>query len=109
MVYTCFPSLSRLHIFDIKKPLGPWVKEKVEEAIWEIHKAAALEFNFFDMTDAYSNGASEKILGKAIKGMNTSCIVIAIEVSNPVFDDVSHFGSTGINENPAMTNYLGLY
>ncbi|KAL9536524.1 hypothetical protein MBANPS3_012593 [Mucor bainieri] len=89
------------------KTLGPWIKEE-EEAIKVIREAAALGINFFDTADTYSNGASEIILGKAIKGMDRSRIVIATKVSGPVFDDVTRFDRTGMNEEPAMVNRFGL-
>ncbi|CAO3614217.1 unnamed protein product [Mucor fragilis] len=89
------------------KTLGPWIKEK-KEAVKVILEAADLGINFFDTADTYSNGASEKIFGKAIKGMDRSRIVIATKVSGPVFDDVARFDRTGLNEDPVMVNRFGL-
>lgn len=86
---------------------SPWVKDE-DEAIKVIREAAELGVNFFDTADVYSNGVSEKILGKAIKGMDRSRIVIATKVFFPVFDDVSRFDHTGAEKEPAMVNRMGL-
>ncbi|KAL9550659.1 hypothetical protein MBANPS3_004634 [Mucor bainieri] len=84
-----------------------WVKEE-DEAIQMIREAAELGVNFFDTADTYSNGVSEEILGKAIKGMDRSRIVIATKVFGPVFDDLSRFDRTGMKEDPALVNRIGL-
>ena len=86
---------------------SPWVKEE-KEAIEVIRDAAKLGINFFDTADTYSNGVSEEILGKAIKGMDRSRIVIATKVYGPVFDDVSRFDRAGMKEDPALVNRIGL-
>ncbi|KAF1801975.1 NADP-dependent oxidoreductase domain-containing protein [Mucor lusitanicus] len=86
---------------------SPWVKEE-KEAIEVIREAAKLGINFFDTADTYSNGTSEEILGKAIKGMERSRIVIATKVFGPVFDDVNRFDRTGMKEDPALVNRIGL-
>ncbi|GAN02446.1 aldo/keto reductase [Mucor ambiguus] len=86
---------------------SPWVKEE-KEAIEVIREAAKLGVNFFDTADTYSNGVSEEILGKAIKGMDRSRIVIATKVFGPVFDDVNRLDRTGMKEDPALVNRIGL-
>lgn len=59
----------------------PWVKDE-EESLYLIGKAYEAGINFFDTAESYSNGESERILGKAIKkfGMQRSRIVIATKV-----------------------------
>ena len=84
-----------------------WVKEE-EEAIKVIQEAYELGINFFDTADTYSNGVSEEILGKALKEMDRSRVVIATKVFGPVYDDSSRFDRTGVNEEPAMVNRIGL-
>lgn len=86
---------------------SPWVKEE-EEATKVIQEAYKLGINFFDTADTYSNGVSEEILGKAIKGMDRSRIVIATKVFGPVFDDTARQDRTGVNEDPTMVNRIGL-
>lgn len=86
---------------------SPWVKEE-EEATKVIQEAYKLGINFFDTADTYSNGVSEEILGKALKGMNRSRVVIATKVFGPVFDDITRFDRTNMNEDPAMVNRIGL-
>jgi aryl-alcohol dehydrogenase-like predicted oxidoreductase len=72
-----------------------------------IREAAKLDVNFFDTADTYSNGTSETILGKAIKGMERSRIVIATKVFGPVYDDVSHVDPNGMKD-VGMVNRVGL-
>ncbi|RCI03538.1 hypothetical protein CU098_012859, partial [Rhizopus stolonifer] len=58
-----------------------WVKDE-EESLHLIGKAYEAGINFFDTADVYSNGESERVLGKAIKKFNMprSRIVIATKV-----------------------------
>lgn len=64
-----------------------WVKDE-EESLNMIGKAYDAGINFFDTADGYSNGESERILGKAIKKFNMprSRIVIATKVFFTVAD-----------------------
>lgn len=88
-----------------------WVKDE-EESLELLGKAYDAGINFFDTADVYSNGESERILGKAIKKFNMprSRIVVASKVfflSNE--DDIS-FGLAGKNlaEEPQFVNRYGL-
>jgi aryl-alcohol dehydrogenase-like predicted oxidoreductase len=71
-----------------------WVKNE-KESLELIGKAYEAGINFFDTADIYSNGESERILGKAIKQFNMprSRIVIASKVffgvSDASLDDAS--------------------
>ncbi|CEI96905.1 hypothetical protein G6F70_002535 [Rhizopus microsporus] len=67
-----------------------WVKDE-RESLELIGKAYKAGINFFDTADMYSNGESERLLGKAIKKFDIprSQIVIATKVFFNVFDDVS--------------------
>lgn len=69
----------------------PWVKDE-EESLDLIKKAYEAGINAFDTADAYSNGESERILGKAIKKFNMprSRIVIATKVFFTVDDNIEN-------------------
>lgn len=89
---------------------SPWIKDE-KESIEFIKKAYELGINFFDTADTYSNGESEKVLGKALKeiGAVRSRVVIATKVFAPVFDDISKFGGgENLKEMPEMVNRFGL-
>ncbi|CEG82482.1 Putative Aryl-alcohol dehydrogenase (NADP) [Rhizopus microsporus] len=77
-----------------------WVKDE-EESLELIGKAYEAGINFFDTANIYSNGESERVLGKAIKKFNMprSRIVIATKLFFPVIDDKTHGGELeGIND-----------
>ncbi|KAI8364662.1 NADP-dependent oxidoreductase domain-containing protein [Radiomyces spectabilis] len=87
-----------------------WVKEE-EESLELIGKAYKAGINFFDTAEAYSNGDSERLLGKAIKKFNMprSRIVVATKVffgisSEP---DVNLCGTKPLDD-PDMVNGFGL-
>ncbi|KAG2197165.1 hypothetical protein INT47_009472 [Mucor saturninus] len=69
----------------------PWVKDE-EESLYLIGKAYEAGINFFDTAESYSNGESERILGKAIQKFNMprSRIVIATKVYFTVDKDISN-------------------
>src|ERR1700728_2714151 len=50
--------------------------------------------NFFDTADMYSDGASEEVLGRALKdfGPSRERLVIATKVFNPMGDDPNQRG-----------------
>lgn len=89
----------------------PWVKDE-EESINLIGKAYECGINFFDTADVYSNGESERVLGKAIKKFNMprSRIVIATKVFFIVNekDTPRSINIQGVNNEPALVNALGL-
>jgi aryl-alcohol dehydrogenase-like predicted oxidoreductase len=70
------------------KKWRPWVLEE-EESRPFIRRALELGINFFDTADMYSVGASEEILGRALKdfGPGRDRMVIATKVFNPMNDD----------------------
>src|SRR5947207_14366421 len=59
-----------------------------------IHRALELGINFFDTADLYSLGASEEVLGRALKefGPGRDRTVIATKVFNPMGDDPNQRG-----------------
>ncbi len=70
-----------------------WVLEE-EESRPFIRRALELGINFFDTADMYSVGASEEILGRALKDFAPSRdgVVIATKVFNPMSDDPNDRG-----------------
>lgn len=54
-----------------------------EKALPVINRAIDLGINFFDTADVYSDGKSEEVLGRAVKGRRND-LVIATKVYNPM-------------------------
>src|SRR5205085_9839615 len=70
-----------------------WVLEE-EESRPFIRRALELGINFFDTADMYSLGASEEVVGRALKdfGPSRDRVVIATKVFNPMGDDPNQKG-----------------
>src|SRR3954453_5899845 len=70
-----------------------WVLDE-EESRPFIRRALELGINFFDTADMYSLGASEEVLGRALRDFAPSpeTIVIATKVFNPMGDDPNQRG-----------------
>jgi len=75
------------------KKWRPWVLEE-EASRPFIRRAFELGINFFDTADMYSEGASEEILGRALKdfGPGRDRLVIATKVFNAMSDDPNDRG-----------------
>ena len=75
------------------KKWRPWVLDD-EEARPFIRRAIELGINFFDTADMYSVGASEEVLGRALKdfGPAREHVVIATKVYNPMGDGPNERG-----------------
>ncbi|KAI8878511.1 Aldo/keto reductase [Backusella circina FSU 941] len=86
-----------------------WVKDE-EESIALIGKAYDAGINFFDTANVYSNGESERILGKAIKkfGFPRSRIVVASKVFFPVSEEGTNNMGLSVENDPAFVNGYGL-
>ncbi|MBZ5580220.1 MAG: aldo/keto reductase [Acidobacteriia bacterium] len=71
----------------------PWILDE-EPARPFIRRALDLGFNFFDTADMYSVGASEEVLGRALKDFapGRDRIVIATKVYMPMSKDPNHKG-----------------
>jgi len=71
----------------------PWVLEE-EESQPFFEQAVEVGINFFDTADLYSMGASEEVLGRALKrlGVARHRAVIATKVYNPMGDDPNERG-----------------
>src|SRR5262245_7290146 len=75
------------------KKWRPWVLEE-EEARPFIRRALELGINFFDTADMYSLGASEEVLGRALKdfGQARDRVVVATKVYQSMSDDPNDRG-----------------
>ncbi|KAF6822740.1 hypothetical protein CPLU01_11850 [Colletotrichum plurivorum] len=85
---------------------SPWVLDEAEGL--ELLKAAYDNgINTWDTADTYSNGESERIIGKALKKFNIprQKVVILSKIFNPVMDDNSRPAS--VNDGP-LVNQMGL-
>jgi len=86
------------------------------EAIDIIESALAAGVNFFDTADAYAEGRSEEIVGKALKGKRQS-VVLATKVGHRTGPDVNDAGLSrkhimqGIEDSLRRlgTDYIDLY
>jgi aryl-alcohol dehydrogenase-like predicted oxidoreductase len=100
------------------KEWRPWVLSD-EEARPFIRRAIELGINFFDSADMYSVGASEEVLGKALKdfGPPRDRTIVATKVYNPMSDDPNDrglsrkhiFNSIDASLRRLQTDYVDLY
>ena len=92
----------------MKRRAGPFIQRALEGGI-----------NFFDTADMYSLGASEEVLGRALKdfGPPRDRLVIATKVFNPMGDDPNQRGLSRKHIRHAIddslrrlgTDYVDLY
>jgi aryl-alcohol dehydrogenase-like predicted oxidoreductase len=94
-----------------------WVLEDTESRPF-IRRALELGINFFDTADMYSVGASEEIVGRALKDFSSrDRVVIATKVFNPMGDDPNQCGLSRKHIHHAIdaslrrlgTDYVDLY
>jgi aryl-alcohol dehydrogenase-like predicted oxidoreductase len=100
------------------KQWRPWVLSE-EEARPFIKRAIELGINFFDTADMYSVGASEEVLGRALKdfGPGRDRTMIATKVFYPISDDPNDrglsrkhiFNSIDLSLRRLGTDYVDLY
>ena len=64
-----------------------------DDCIRIIHKALDFGINFVDTADRYSNGESEEIVGKALKGRRHN-MVLATKVNGAMGEDPNHQGNS---------------
>src|ERR1019366_5027732 len=64
-----------------------------DDCIRIIHKALDAGINFVDTADRYSNGESEEIVGKALKGRREN-VVLATKVNGAMGEDPNHQGNS---------------
>jgi len=64
-----------------------------DDSVRIIHKALDAGINFIDTADAYSNGESEEIVAKALKGRRGN-VVLATKAGLPMSDDPNQRGAS---------------
>jgi predicted oxidoreductase len=70
----------------------PWVLEEAESRPF-LRRAVELGINFFDTADMYSLGASEEVIGRALKDLlPRDRLVLATKVYAPMGDDPNQRG-----------------
>ncbi|WP_433362713.1 aldo/keto reductase [Actinoplanes sp. CA-142083] len=72
---------------------GDWGTKDHDESIRIIHRALDAGVNFVDTADVYSQGESEEIVGKALKGRRDD-VVLATKFFMPFDDDPNHRGGS---------------
>jgi aryl-alcohol dehydrogenase-like predicted oxidoreductase len=72
---------------------GAWGNPDHDDSVLIIHRAMDAGINFLDTADVYSNGESEEIVGKALKGRRDD-VVLATKVHYPMGDDPNHQGNS---------------
>ncbi|MBL8144897.1 MAG: aldo/keto reductase family protein [Anaerolineae bacterium] len=76
--------------------LGAWLsyghKGTGQEALASIHRAVELGANFIDVADVYAEGRAESLVGKAIKTMKRSDLVISTKAFFPFSDNINDRG-----------------
>jgi aryl-alcohol dehydrogenase-like predicted oxidoreductase len=71
--------------------LGPWGNRDEDECMRMIHRALDAGINFVDTADVYSEGVSEKIVGRALRGRRDD-VVLATKVFGQMGPDPNHHG-----------------
>ncbi|GGM47396.1 aldo/keto reductase [Dactylosporangium sucinum] len=72
---------------------GAWGTRDHDESVRIIHRALDAGINFVDTADVYSQGESEEIVGKALKGRRDD-VVLATKFFMPFDDDPNHRGGS---------------
>ena len=72
---------------------GYFGKVDAEAAVTMVHRALDAGINYFDTSDVYSHGESERLLGAALKGRRDE-VVLATKFSLPMDDKPNHRGNS---------------
>lgn len=76
--------------------LGAWLsyghKGTEHDAIASVHRAVELGANFIDVADVYADGRAETLVGKSIKDMKRSDLVISTKAYWPMSENVNNRG-----------------
>src|SRR3981189_1187076 len=72
---------------------GAWGNPDPDDSIRIIHHALDAGINVIDTADVYSQGESEEIVGKALKGRRDD-VVLASKVHYSMGDDPNHRGNS---------------
>jgi aryl-alcohol dehydrogenase-like predicted oxidoreductase len=73
---------------------GDWGNKDHHDSIRIIHRALDAGINFIDTADAYSQGESETIVGKALGGGKRDDVVLATKVHFPMGEDPNRRGNS---------------
>jgi aryl-alcohol dehydrogenase-like predicted oxidoreductase len=73
---------------------GAWGNTDHDDSIRIIHRALDAGINFVDTADAYSQGESEEIVGKALSGGRRDDVVLATKVWFPMAEDPNRRGAS---------------
>ena len=73
---------------------GKWGNPDHEESVKVIAAALDAGINFLDTADIYSDGESEEIVGKALKGRNRDDIVLATKFYHPMGEGPNDRGNS---------------
>jgi aryl-alcohol dehydrogenase-like predicted oxidoreductase len=73
---------------------GEWGNTDHDDSIRILHAALDAGVNFVDTADAYSDGESEEIVGKALAGGKRDGVVLATKVHFPMGDDPNRSGNS---------------
>lgn len=73
---------------------GSWGNSDHDESIRIIHRALDAGVNLIDTADMYSQGESEIIVGKALKDIERSRVVLATKVHHQMGDDPNSRGNS---------------
>src|SRR6188472_2829883 len=73
---------------------GEWGNTDHEDSVRILHAALDAGINFIDTADAYSDGESEEIVGKALAGGRRDGVVLATKVHFPMGDDPNRSGNS---------------
>ena len=73
-----------------------WGSTQVDEATRLVNLCVDAGVNLFDTANVYSQGISEEILGKAIKGLRKK-MLISTKATLPMSDEINDFGSSRFN------------
>src|SRR5437764_4653755 len=73
--------------------LGGWGNRDHDDSVRIIHTGLDAGINFIDTADIYSNGESERIVGKALAGRRDN-VVLATKFHAPMGDDVNQRGNS---------------
>jgi aryl-alcohol dehydrogenase-like predicted oxidoreductase len=65
-----------------------------DDAVRIVHRALDAGINFIDTADAYSDGESELIVGKALAGGRRENVVLATKFGPPLDEDPNHCGAS---------------
>jgi aryl-alcohol dehydrogenase-like predicted oxidoreductase len=72
---------------------GAWGNPDYDDSVRIIHAALDAGINFVDTADIYSNGESEEIVGRALKGRRDN-VVLATKFHGRMGDDVNRRGNS---------------